>query len=758
MTRRIHRSSLSGVVRRLFRVGPAVLFTLVLSLSLAVASRAVESPRSAMSGLAATDLRPIIRLTDQPFYPDLERVAFYWDDSQIGHVEDRTPTETLLNFYAVMAKVGLEIEAIRSDARTDPGLGWSPSMQERIDDVNDLFNLAIKALNGSGYPESVRRDLVDESAIELKMVLDYVFSHSRRPIELPDQAAIQALANGVIQKDVLAWRLPGTGIVLASNAEMEGNDWYFSPSTVLQSADFFSDIEGEAERLQGVPFATPDFYRNFIRTPGHLVPPKWYLRLPLWLHDWIEVDLIAGQTLFQILMAFVVIASYLVVVIRLLSLLMTSHLNQDNQLDHSLNKVEDDALWAGNSVAWRRVLYVFPILPLTRLAKLFVDDFIHFTGSPLVISIYFFYVAWCLSACLLAFYFFESFGQSATQAFLRVRGLMAPSRLQRWRSRVQPISRALSGIVALLLVYQMLIQLGLPGSLVLALSSVPGLAIALGASKLLSNLFAGFSIQTDRPLRVGEFCRIGDYLGFVTKIGLRSIELKTLTSTVAIPNSIADDSIIVNFSDRARHAVSDHRQGVEIRMPLDRAMSSGQINQLIFFLNRHLESVEGLVGTHVDLEQTSGDVITIVGFGYGDFSCWDDYLAMRKALFVRFKQIIAQVLMSRVVFRVAFQTSDQVRRRIPEDIQSIVSRDQEIVFGSCELLQVADYSYEYYFDFRAFHATYAAFLKAVDRINQDLLVYAEQANIIIPVPTSKSIFIQKPAEFNDASAVNPLCP
>ena len=53
-----------------------------------------------------------------------------------------------------MAKVGLEIEAIRSDARTDPGLGWSPSMQERIDDVNDLFNLAIKALNGSGYPES----------------------------------------------------------------------------------------------------------------------------------------------------------------------------------------------------------------------------------------------------------------------------------------------------------------------------------------------------------------------------------------------------------------------------------------------------------------------------------------------------------------------------------------------------------------------------------------------------------------------------
>ena len=68
-------------------------------------------------------------------------------------------------------------------------------------------------------------------------------------------------------------------------------------------------------------------------------------------------------------------------------------------------------------------------------------------------------------------------------------------------SRVQPISRALSGIVALLLVYQMLIQLGLPGSLVLALSSVPGLAIALGASKLLSNLCGFF--DSDRSTLAG---------------------------------------------------------------------------------------------------------------------------------------------------------------------------------------------------------------------------------------------------------------
>ena len=124
-------------------------------------------------------LQPIVRIDQQPFFDELKQFARFWDDSPIGHVEDISPKRTLLNFYAVMAKVGAEIEAIREDAKTDPGFGWSPGMKERIDDVDTLFGLAIKALNGSDFPESVRNDLVDEAAIELKLVLDYVFSKGR---------------------------------------------------------------------------------------------------------------------------------------------------------------------------------------------------------------------------------------------------------------------------------------------------------------------------------------------------------------------------------------------------------------------------------------------------------------------------------------------------------------------------------------------------------------------------------------------------
>ena len=58
------------------------------------------------------------------------------------------------------------------------------------------------------------------------MVLDYVFSHSRRPIELPDQAAIQALANGVIQK--MFWpEASRDWNCVGQQCGDGGNDWYF---------------------------------------------------------------------------------------------------------------------------------------------------------------------------------------------------------------------------------------------------------------------------------------------------------------------------------------------------------------------------------------------------------------------------------------------------------------------------------------------------------------------------------------------------
>lgn len=125
--------------------------------------------------------------------------------------------------------------------------------------------------------------------------------------------------------------------------------------------------------------------------------------------------------------------------------------------------------------------------------------------------------------------------------------------LRRVGNLMMPVCRVIGCLLMLTMIYHLLIELGLPSTL-LAFSAVPGLAIGLGASKLLGNLFGGLSIQTDRRLRVGEFRRIDDHLGFVTKIGLRSLELETMGSRVTIPNAIANANAIANEENIVNHS------------------------------------------------------------------------------------------------------------------------------------------------------------------------------------------------------------
>jgi len=63
---------------------------------------------------------------------------------------------------------------------------------------------------------------------------------------------------------------------------------------------------------------------------------------------------------------------------------------------------------------------------------------------------------------------------------------------------------------------------GLNVKATLAGLGIGGLAIALAAQKTLENLIGGLSLLMDKAVHVGDFCRIGDQLGSIEDIGLRS--------------------------------------------------------------------------------------------------------------------------------------------------------------------------------------------------------------------------------------------
>lgn len=86
---------------------------------------------------------------------------------------------------------------------------------------------------------------------------------------------------------------------------------------------------------------------------------------------------------------------------------------------------------------------------------------------------------------------------------------------------------------------------------VIAGLGVGGIAVAFAAQKTLENLFGGITVVSDQPIRVGDFCRAGEYQGTVTAIGLRSTRLRTPARTVvAIPNGQLAQMSLENFSLR----------------------------------------------------------------------------------------------------------------------------------------------------------------------------------------------------------------
>lgn len=85
----------------------------------------------------------------------------------------------------------------------------------------------------------------------------------------------------------------------------------------------------------------------------------------------------------------------------------------------------------------------------------------------------------------------------------------------------------------------------------LAAIGIGGIAIALGAQKTIENIVGSINVLLDQPVRVGDFCQVGDIQGTIEQIGIRSTRIRTLTRTiVTIPNGDFSSEKIENYTYR----------------------------------------------------------------------------------------------------------------------------------------------------------------------------------------------------------------
>ncbi len=130
-------------------------------------------------------------------------------------------------------------------------------------------------------------------------------------------------------------------------------------------------------------------------------------------------------------------------------------------------------------------------------------------------------------------------------SFLTARKRQLPYSAMSLASRILKLTVLVFALTALLSDW------GYNTSTILAGLGVGGIAIALAAQKTIENLFGGVAVISDRPVRVGDYCKFGNSSGTVEDIGLRSTRIRTIDRTlVSVPNGAFSAMTLENFNQR----------------------------------------------------------------------------------------------------------------------------------------------------------------------------------------------------------------
>ena len=230
-------------------------------------------------------------------------------------------------------------------------------------------------------------------------------------------------------------------------------------------------------------------------------------------------------------------------------------------------------------------------------------------------------------------------------------------------------------------------------------------------------------------------------MGFVTRIGLRSLELEKLNCKITIPNSIADDKTIVNYSRVGSQAEVEQVQGIELSLPLGKHLSPDQSKDIEAEVIKYLSQYALLLDPLVFVRRSDDDLTQeeLVVCGSVARHGWHAYLEIRQAISARFEEIVDQVERGLVKIQIALETPASKLSRLPKLIELLVGADERLLFKSCRLLAIKEYSYEFVIRIGSQSGSHEDFLDAINSIYMRLISVLDKESILIPYPVEVSL-------------------
>jgi MscS family membrane protein len=166
---------------------------------------------------------------------------------------------------------------------------------------------------------------------------------------------------------------------------------------------------------------------------------------------------------------------------------------------------------------------------------------------------------------------------------------------------------------------------------------IGSIAIAFAAQKTLENLLGGISILGDQVVRVGEVCRIGDNVGTVEDISLRSTRIRTLAGTaLSVPNGQLANMNVENIT-RRRTSLFEAKIGLRSETSAEQLRSV--VEDMRALLRRDPKVDPEMARVHfVEFGESSLDIEIHCLLLTGSLG---EFLALREELLLKIKDLLA---------------------------------------------------------------------------------------------------------------------
>jgi len=196
--------------------------------------------------------------------------------------------------------------------------------------------------------------------------------------------------------------------------------------------------------------------------------------------------------------------------------------------------------------------------------------------------------------------------------------------------------RLLKALVAIVAVLAILSTIGFNLTTVLAGLGIGGIAIAFAAQKTLENLFGGISVLADEVIRVGDTVQLGNRVGVVEDISLRSTRIRTVERTeLSIPNGALAAMNVENLT-RQDKILFNPTLGLRYETSLD------QLRYVLANVRRMLyehPKVES-ESARVRLASFDNNALGLEIFSYVLTSDFAEFTAIREDLLLRIGEIV----------------------------------------------------------------------------------------------------------------------